>query len=256
MSNSSGRKLSEYHLKTSCKSRLSLQHIFHLLLLSRLTDHLGSGQFGTVRKGVWSHFKGIKEVAVKTLKESATKTDRVKFLQEAAIMGQFRHPSVIQLYGVVARGKTVSSMFYMNDIELKGLLQLMLVIELASKGDLRHLLHSVRPEYVLICDKYYYLKRQLYSPGQLVASDTVQQLLKYSQQTALGMNYLSGKGFVHRDLAARNILVSCHNVCKVCVIIIITNPLIIVKRCRLLTLGCLETWLKKITTFPKVVRFQ
>ena len=57
---------------------------------------------------MWSHSKGTKEVAVKALKEDATRTDRVKFLQEAAIMGQFRHPSVIQLYGVAARGKTVS----------------------------------------------------------------------------------------------------------------------------------------------------
>ena len=57
---------------------------------------------------MWSHSKGTKEVAIKTLKKDATQTDRVKFLQEAAIMGQFRHPSVIQLYGVVTRGKTVS----------------------------------------------------------------------------------------------------------------------------------------------------
>ena len=77
-------------------------------MLKRLTHHLGSGQFGTVDKGVWSHPKGTKEVAVKTLKESATETDRVKFLQEAAIMGQFRHPRVILLYGVAARGNTVS----------------------------------------------------------------------------------------------------------------------------------------------------
>ena len=74
----------------------------------RLTGHLGSGQFGTVHKGVWSHPKGIKEVAVKTLKEDATQIDRIKFLQEAVIMGQFRHPSVILLYGVVGRGNTVS----------------------------------------------------------------------------------------------------------------------------------------------------
>jgi serine/threonine protein kinase len=49
-----------------------------------------------------------------------------------------------------------------------------------------------------------------------------EKLLSFSQHVALGMQYLSGKGFVHRDLAARNILVSKDNICKVytmCIII-------------------------------------
>ena len=38
----------------------------------------------------------------------------------------------------------------LNNIEgIVNLLQLMLVIELASKGDLKQFLHSMRPEYVL-----------------------------------------------------------------------------------------------------------
>ena len=40
-----------------------------------------------------------------------------------------------------------------------------------------------------------------------------QDIAQYSQQVALGMQYLSSKGFVHRDLAARNILVSKDNIC-------------------------------------------
>ena len=40
-------------------------------------------------------------------------------------------------------------------------------------------------------------------------------LLKFCQEIAAGMAYLSGKQFVHRDLAARNILVSETITCKV-----------------------------------------
>ena len=49
------------------------------------------------------------EVAVKTLKEGAGEEDKVKFLQEAAIMGQFSHPNVVKLYGAVTEGEPVSS---------------------------------------------------------------------------------------------------------------------------------------------------
>ena len=48
--------------------------------------------------------------------------------------------------------------------------------------------------------------------GELVGS---QQLLGYCRQTACGMQYLSGSGFIHRDLAARNILLSDGSNCKV-----------------------------------------
>ncbi len=51
---------------------------------------------------------GSLNVAVKTLKEGATEEDKVKFLQEAAIMGQFLHPNVVKLHGVVTVGEPVS----------------------------------------------------------------------------------------------------------------------------------------------------
>ena len=76
-------------------------------LLYRLGEKLGSGQFGTVNKGMWQSPAGPVEVAVKTLKEGASEQDRVKFLQEAAISGQFHHPNVIELHGVVTVGEPV-----------------------------------------------------------------------------------------------------------------------------------------------------
>ena len=46
-------------------------------------------------------------MAVKTLKEGAGEQDKVKFLQEAAIMGQFSHPNVVKLHGVITDGEPV-----------------------------------------------------------------------------------------------------------------------------------------------------
>ena len=48
------------------------------------------------------------QVAVKLLKEGATEIDKVKFLQEAAIMAQFKHPNVVSLYGVISKTEPVS----------------------------------------------------------------------------------------------------------------------------------------------------
>ena len=47
------------------------------------------------------------DVVVKTLKEGSGEEDRVKFLQEAAIMGQFKHPNLVSMYGVVTDGEQV-----------------------------------------------------------------------------------------------------------------------------------------------------
>ena len=74
----------------------------------RLLEKLGSGQFGQVCKGLWKFSSCTMEIAVKTLKPNTTEEDRVKFLQEAAIMGQFNHPNVVKLYGVVTMGEPVS----------------------------------------------------------------------------------------------------------------------------------------------------
>ncbi len=78
------------------------------ILAFRITSHLGSGQFGNVEKGIWATSYGIVDVAVKTL-SAEHDGDTVKFLQEAAIMAQFKHPNVVMLHGVVCREKPVST---------------------------------------------------------------------------------------------------------------------------------------------------
>ena len=74
----------------------------------RITEHLSSGQYGTVDKGFWNHNQQLTEVAVKGLKGVASEEEEIKFLQEAAINGQFHHPNVVRLFGVVTVGRPVS----------------------------------------------------------------------------------------------------------------------------------------------------
>ena len=45
---------------------------------------------------------------VKSLKSNAPQEEKIKLLQEAAIMGQFHHPNILQFYGVVNEEPTVS----------------------------------------------------------------------------------------------------------------------------------------------------
>ena len=49
------------------------------------------------------------DVALKSLTKTSEE-DKVKFLQEAAIMAQFRHPNVVMLYGVIVKGNPVSKL--------------------------------------------------------------------------------------------------------------------------------------------------
>ena len=94
----------------------------------RVCEELGSGEFGIVARALWkpSLHKKI-EVAVKTLNEDVSAKDRVRFLQEAAIMCQFDHENVIKLHGVVTDEPV------------------MIVLEYVSRGDLCNLLIQLQP---------------------------------------------------------------------------------------------------------------
>ena len=72
-------------------------------------NKLGEGQFGEVFKGEWTTPTTTLTVALKSLKSSASVEERLKLLQEAAIMGQFIHPHIVRLYGVVTLSEPVST---------------------------------------------------------------------------------------------------------------------------------------------------
>ena len=89
-----------------------------------MRNHLGSGEFGVVTHALLHENT---EVAVKTLNEQSNEKDKLRFLQEAAIMCQFDHQNVIKLHGVVTEAP------------------IMIVLEYMSRGDLRDFLIGLQP---------------------------------------------------------------------------------------------------------------
>ena len=81
-----------------------------------------------VNLGSWSNGSTDPvQVAVKTLNSECSESDIVKFLREAAIMGQFAHNNVVKLYGVVTEEENM-----------------MIVLEYMPNGDLRDLLINLK----------------------------------------------------------------------------------------------------------------
>ena len=96
------------------------------LCTHRILNQLGSGEFGVVMLGLLSSTSNV-EVAIKTLSDDASDKDKLRFLQEAAIMCQFDHPNVIKLHGIIVDAP------------------IMIVLEYMSRGDLHNLLNIIRP---------------------------------------------------------------------------------------------------------------
>nr|XP_025720350.1 ephrin type-B receptor 4 [Callorhinus ursinus] len=74
----------------------------------KIEEVIGAGEFGEVCRGRLKA-PGKKEscVAIKTLKGGYTERQRREFLSEASIMGQFEHPNIIRLEGVVTNSVPV-----------------------------------------------------------------------------------------------------------------------------------------------------
>ncbi|XP_030221484.1 ephrin type-B receptor 2 [Gadus morhua] len=74
----------------------------------KIEQVIGAGEFGEVCSGNL-RLPGKREilVAIKTLKAGYTERQRRDFLSEASIMGQFDHPNIIRLEGVVTKSNPV-----------------------------------------------------------------------------------------------------------------------------------------------------
>ncbi|XP_069069118.1 ephrin type-B receptor 3 isoform X2 [Pleurodeles waltl] len=74
----------------------------------KIEEVIGAGEFGEVCRGRLK-VPGRREmfVAIKTLKAGYTERQRRDFLSEASIMGQFDHPNIIHLEGVVTKSRPV-----------------------------------------------------------------------------------------------------------------------------------------------------
>ncbi|XP_063227224.1 BDNF/NT-3 growth factors receptor-like [Bacillus rossius redtenbacheri] len=151
-------------------------------------QEIGEGCFGKVYKGeLRRKDRGEPEVvAVKMLKESATREAEEDFMREVDIMSTFRHTNILSLIGVVLRSSSHSPW---------------MVFEFMPHGDLAGVLRSN--------------SKQFWKPVSGLLPLDKNLLLSIAQQIAAGMCYLASQRFVHRDLACRNCLVGSGYIVKI-----------------------------------------
>ena len=102
-----------------------------MLVLYRIHHQIGSGEFGIVSLAQWRDSSSESTiVAVKSLNSQCSESERVKFLREAAIMGQFLHNNIVRMHGVVTEEENM-----------------MIVLEYIPKGDLREILLKMQMKY-------------------------------------------------------------------------------------------------------------
>ncbi|XP_042593460.1 fibroblast growth factor receptor 2 isoform X7 [Cyprinus carpio] len=156
---------------------------------------LGEGCFGQV---VMAEALGIDKdkpkeavtVAVKMLKDDATEKDLSDLVSEMEMMKMIgRHKNIINLLGACTQDGP-----------------LYVIVEYASKGNLREYLRARRPPGM---EYSYDIARVSDEPL------TFKDLVSCTYQVARGMEYLASQKCIHRDLAARNVLVTESNFMKI-----------------------------------------
>ncbi|XP_053292607.1 tyrosine-protein kinase Mer [Pleuronectes platessa] len=163
------------NLGVSDELQAKLQDVMVIRNLLSIGKILGEGEFGSVVEGHLKQPDGTSEkVAVKTMKLDSFSTREIEeFLNEAACMKDFNHPNVIKLLAVCLE---VGSGHFPKP---------MVILPFMKYGDL----HS------------FLLRSRLGESPMFLPTQT---LLKFMDDIASGMEYLSGRNFLHRDLAARN----------------------------------------------------
>ncbi|XP_078575877.1 uncharacterized protein LOC144861748 [Branchiostoma floridae x Branchiostoma japonicum] len=157
----------------------------------KLGRRLGSGQFGEVRLGELRNRGLTTTVAVKTLRDSASDSDKKDLLGEIEILVTVgRHDNIISLVGACTRDGP-----------------LMIVVEYAPNGCLKDWLKTNSVE---TNAESAYQNQPVYA-SQL----PMEQLIQFGVDVANGMSHLAALQCVHRDLAARNILLGENLVAKV-----------------------------------------
>uniref|UniRef100_A0A672PUP1 Fibroblast growth factor receptor 2 n=1 Tax=Sinocyclocheilus grahami TaxID=75366 RepID=A0A672PUP1_SINGR len=163
--------------------------------LVRITTRRSSGCFGQV---VMAEALGIDKdkpkeavtVAVKMLKDDATEKDLSDLVSEMEMMKMIgRHKNIINLLGACTQDGP-----------------LYVIVEYASKGNLREYLRARRPPGM---EYSYDIARVSDEPL------TFKDLVSCTYQVARGMEYLASQKCIHRDLAARNVLVTESNFMKI-----------------------------------------
>nr|XP_040037585.1 macrophage colony-stimulating factor 1 receptor 2 isoform X2 [Gasterosteus aculeatus aculeatus] len=193
----------------------------------RLGAVVGSGAFGKVVEAT-AYGLGTGDatrVAVKMLKPSAHSEEREALMSELKILGHLGyHDNIVNLLGACTRGGPM-----------------LMITEYCSHGDLLNFLRAhaqdfmasvvsvdeveeevlyknmgtqnprLRSDSGISCCSDYQEMQQVKSPGL-----SVEDLMRFSQQVAQGLDFLSTRNCIHRDVAARNVLLTDRRVAKIC----------------------------------------